>query len=107
MDGHGPLYSFVDCDMLVRHFGHGVGHLKYERQQEINTKRVPRGGDNYGDNDTSESEEREEEFYDGSDDTESEGDPVVNTDDGSDDDSKDIEYSESYSTCNSEDDSSY
>ena len=27
--------SFVDRDMFMRHFGHGVGHLQYERQQEI------------------------------------------------------------------------
>lgn len=27
--------SFVDRDMFMRHFGHGVGHLQYERQHEI------------------------------------------------------------------------
>ena len=27
--------SFVDRDMCMRHFGHGVGHLQCERQQEI------------------------------------------------------------------------
>jgi len=26
-------HSFVDWDMLMRHFGHGVGHLQYKRQQ--------------------------------------------------------------------------
>lgn len=26
-------HSFVDRDMLMRHFGHSVGHLQYERQQ--------------------------------------------------------------------------
>jgi hypothetical protein len=26
--------SFVDRDMFMRHFGHGVGHLQCERQQE-------------------------------------------------------------------------
>jgi hypothetical protein len=28
-------HSFVDRDMFMRHFGHGVGHLRYERQHEI------------------------------------------------------------------------
>ena len=28
-------HSFVDRDMFMRHFGHGVGHLQYERQHEI------------------------------------------------------------------------
>jgi hypothetical protein len=32
-----PLCSFVDRDMLMRHFGHGVGHLQYERQHETET----------------------------------------------------------------------
>ena len=102
-----PLYSFVDRDMLVRHFGHGVGHLKYERQQEVDAERVPGGNDNHGDlnDDTSECEESEEEIHDGSDDTESEGEPVVNTDDSSDGDSE--EDSESYSICNSDDDGGY
>lgn len=27
--------SFVDRDMFMRHFGHGVGHLQYERQHEM------------------------------------------------------------------------
>jgi len=27
--------SFVDRDMFMRHFGHGVGHLQYDRQHEI------------------------------------------------------------------------
>jgi len=26
--------SFVDRDMFMRHFSHGVGHLQYERQHE-------------------------------------------------------------------------
>lgn len=33
-----PPCSFVDRDMLMRHFGHGVGHLQYDRQQEIVTQ---------------------------------------------------------------------
>jgi hypothetical protein len=28
--------SFIDRDMFMRHFGHGVGHLQYERQHEPN-----------------------------------------------------------------------
>jgi hypothetical protein len=33
------IYSFVDWDMLMRHFGHGVGHLQYQtqRQQDLDT----------------------------------------------------------------------
>ena len=27
-------YSFVDRDMLMRHFGRGVGHLQYETRHE-------------------------------------------------------------------------
>jgi hypothetical protein len=27
--------SFVDRDMFMRHFGHGVGHLQYGQQHEI------------------------------------------------------------------------
>jgi hypothetical protein len=99
--------------MLVRHFGHGVGHLKYERQQEGDTKMVPRGDDdgNTDSDHTSESQvsdsEREEDVQDSSDDTEIEGDPVANTDDSSDGASEEIEESESDSTCNSEDDGGY
>ena len=28
-------YSFVDRDMFIRHFGHGVGHLQYEQLHKI------------------------------------------------------------------------
>ena len=31
--------SFIDRDMFMRHFGHGVGHLQYDRQQEIEPER--------------------------------------------------------------------
>lgn len=33
--------SFVDRDMFMRHFGHGVGHLQYERQHEIDSEPNP------------------------------------------------------------------
>ncbi len=77
MDGHGPLCSFVDRDMLMRHFGHGVGHLKYERQQEMGPKRVLVGDDNHDSG---------------------------NEDDSSDGESEDIEVGDSGSECNSESD---
>jgi hypothetical protein len=39
--------SFVDRNMLMRHFSQGVGHLKYERQQEVGPEiTVEREGDN-------------------------------------------------------------
>jgi hypothetical protein len=101
----GSLCSFVDRDMLVRHFGHGVGHLKYEKQQEIDHKMVPRGNDDHGDDDTSESEDMEEEINESeSEDAEvpmSDGGPVVDSSDGN---SEDIEDSECGRSCDSEDD---
>ena len=27
-------HSFVDRDMVMRHFGHGVGHLQYDKMAE-------------------------------------------------------------------------
>jgi hypothetical protein len=45
----GPPYSFVDRDMLIRHFGHGVGHLRYERQQEIKQEVMAVDSDSDGD----------------------------------------------------------
>jgi hypothetical protein len=56
----------------MRHFGHGIGHLKYERQQEAYPKRVSEGNDNHTDDDTSETEDNAEEPV-----SESEGDPVM------------------------------
>jgi hypothetical protein len=29
------IRSFVDRDMLMRHFGHGVGHLQYRTQTQL------------------------------------------------------------------------
>ena len=54
----GPLYSFLDCDMLMRHFGYSVGHMQYERQQEIGLTMVP-GGINNNDDDESDASETE------------------------------------------------
>jgi hypothetical protein len=36
------INSFVDQDMLMRHFGHGIGHLKYrpQTQQDSATETV-------------------------------------------------------------------
>jgi len=55
---------FLDRDMLMRHFGYGVGHMQYERQQEIGLKIVPGGINNNDDDDVSETEglEREEQI---------------------------------------------
>ena len=30
-----PPNSFLDRDMLMRHFGHGVGHPQYKTRQEV------------------------------------------------------------------------
>jgi hypothetical protein len=57
--------------MLMRHFGHGVGHLQYKRQQEIDPDMIAEG----------EAEEREEPIN-GEDAEEPE---PVNSDDTSDD----------------------
>jgi len=89
--------------MLVRHFGHGVGHLKYERQQEpaseIDATSVPRGDGNHGDNDSSKTEESGEEEDSDAEEPEpgSEGDPVIDIDDRSesDDESEEVEDSDS------------
>ena len=32
------LRSFLDRDMLMRHFGHGIGHLEFARQHEIESE---------------------------------------------------------------------
>lgn len=48
---------FVDRDMLMRHFGHGVGHIQYERQQEIEPD--PGMAVDSNDDDTAETEEVE------------------------------------------------
>ena len=52
--------------MLMRHFGHGVGHLQYERHPEIGTELIPAGDDNHVNDDTSETEESEDEMNDDS-----------------------------------------
>ena len=75
--------------MFMRHFGDSVGHLQYERQQDIDLTMAPlaEGDNNYSNNDASEAEdpEREEQIND---DLETEDDEeselVFNTDDSSD-----------------------
>ena len=49
--------------MVMRHFGHGVGHLKYERQQESDTKMAEVESD-----DTTDTADIEEDSEDGVDD---------------------------------------
>ena len=92
-----PLCSFVDRDMLMRHFGHGVGHLKYERQDEIGAKRVPEGDNNH---DSGDSDDEQEDS-----DSSELGDPlpVDNEDDDSDEESEDVEVSDSDSGSESDD----
>jgi hypothetical protein len=58
--------------MLIRHFGHGIGHLKYERQQEVYPKRVPEGDDNHTNDDTSKTKDNAEEPV-----SKSEGNPIT------------------------------
>ena len=69
----GPLCSFINHDMLMRHFSYGIGHLQYQRQQEIgsNPEMVAEGDKNY---DVTEMEEAKDA-------TEHRGDPGVNKDD--------------------------
>jgi hypothetical protein len=97
-----PINSFVDRDMLMRHFGHGVGHLKYEGQQEAYPNRVPEGNDNHTDGDTSETEDNAEEPA-----SESEGDPrpVVDKDISSDGESGSEEIDSENSDIGSNDSS--
>ena len=66
--------------MLMRHFGHGVGHLKYEGQQEAYTKRVTEGDANHSDDDTSKTEDNADSEAQAASESEPEGDPgpVVN-----------------------------
>jgi len=107
---HCPLCSFVDRDMLVRHFGHGVGHLKHERQQEpaseIDATGVPRGDDNHDDDDSSGTEESEEEGDAEEPEPGSEGVPVINND-GSSDDESEIEDSDNDNNDSEGDDGGY
>jgi hypothetical protein len=57
------LCRFLDRDMLMRHFGYGVGHMQYDRQQEIGLKMVP-GGINNNNNDADDSDASETEELD-------------------------------------------
>jgi len=67
--------------MLMRHFGHGVGHLKYEGQQEAYTKRVTEGDANHSDDDTSKTEDNADSEAQAASESEPEGDPVTVVDD--------------------------
>ena len=92
--------------MLLRHFSHGVGHLQYERHQEVGPTLIPEGDNNHADNDASKTEEREDQMNGKTGDAEEsepEGDPMSNQDDSSDGESKDIdlEDSDSGSDCTS------
>ena len=90
--------SFVDRDMLMRHFGHGVGHLRYERHKEISTDLIQEGNDNHIDGDTSETEESEDEMNDQTRDDEESGPEDGPMD--SEDESEEVE--DSSSDCTSE-----
>jgi len=75
--------------MLMRHFGHSVGHLQYERQQDIDLTMAPlaEGDNNYSNDDASEAKDpkREERINDDSEtEDDEESKPVFNTDDSSD-----------------------
>ena len=54
-----PLCSFVDRDMLMRHFGHGVGHFQYQRQPESEPDMAAEGNN---DNTWEETEESDEDI---------------------------------------------
>ena len=103
------LYSFADHDMLVRHFSHGIGHLKYEKQPgpepEIGPKSIPRGDGNHDNNITSKIEESEEQ--EDIEEPGSEGDPVVDKDNSSDGKSEEIEDSDNGSHDSEGDDDGY
>ncbi|SRR6266851_6664020 len=58
------ICSFVDQDMLMRHFGHGVGHLQYGTQTQQNLDAEMESGmigdaDSISDNDTGHEEEHD------------------------------------------------
>jgi hypothetical protein len=78
------MCSFVDRDMLLRHFGHGVGHFQYQRQPEFEPDIAAEGDDD--DNAQGETEEREEDFrvYDeAQDEVEPDSDPGISEEGGS------------------------
>ena len=52
-----PLCSFVDHDMLMRHFGHGVGHFQYQRQPESEPDMAAKGDNDNTWEETKESNE--------------------------------------------------
>jgi len=97
--------------MLMRHFGHGIGHLKYKTQQEpepeIDPRGIPRVDGNQDDNNTSKTEESEEEGDINSEEPRSGGDPVADKDDSSDGENEEIEYSDSGSNSGEGDDDRY
>jgi len=97
--------------MLVRHFGHGIGHLKHERQQEpaseIDATSVPRGNDNHGGDDSSGAEESGEEEDAEEREPGSKGDPVIDKDDSSDNESEEIEDSDDYNSDSEGNDGGY
>jgi len=96
--------------MLVRHFGHGIGHLKHERQQEhahkIDAANVPRGDDDHDDDSSSGTEESEEEGNTKEPEPGAKGDPVIDNDDSSVDESE-IEDSDDDNNDSEGDNSGY
>ncbi len=81
------LYSltvnrFADRDILMRHFGHGIGHLEYARVHEVRVET---------EQETEYQNEEEEEGdnvmdLDGDEDDEKEGEPTDESSGGEDDD---------------------
>jgi hypothetical protein len=89
---------FVDRDALMRHFGHGVGHLEYGRVHEIE----PETGDEPEDREELEIEHDEEEgdeLMDVDGNEEEEEPTVENSDSGDDsDDSENSDESAGYAS---------
>jgi hypothetical protein len=89
----------------MRHFGQGVRHLKYERQQDVNPLVAPEGNNNLDNNDTSKTKELEDaDLKEPESDLEGDHVPVVNKDVSSDGESEGIEYSDIVSNYSSKGD---
>ena len=79
---------FADRDMLMRHFGHGIGHLEYARVHEgPGGVRDEGTGEETGQETGYQNEEGDNVMDLGSDeDNEEEGEPIYESSDGEDDD---------------------
>jgi hypothetical protein len=89
----------------MRHFGQGVGHLKYKRQQDVNPLEAPEGDNNLDDDNTSKTKESEDaDLEEPESDLEGNHVPVVDKDISSNDESEGIEYSDIVSNYSSKGD---